>query len=115
MNVVEDDSVKVADDDTTAEKDTEQITLDMYQDGMDIAQIAQKRGMVEGTVYGHLIHYVGSEIEAEELIDLNKLDRSLEVLKANEGQSSSQIKIILGEDYSYPEIKIGQKVLETKV
>jgi hypothetical protein len=115
MNVVKDDSVKVADDDTTEEKDTKQITLDMYQDGMDIAQIAQKRGMVEGTVYGHLIHYVGSEIEAEELIDLNKLDRILEVLKANEGQSSSQIKIILGEDYSYPEIKIGQKVLETKV
>ncbi|NGM73691.1 helix-turn-helix domain-containing protein [Sphingobacterium sp. SGL-16] len=115
MNVVKDDSVKVADDDTTEEKDTKQITLDMYQDGMDIAQIAQKRGMVEGTVYGHLIHYVGSEIEAEELIDLNKLDRILEVLKANEGQSSSQIKIILGEDYSYPEIKIGQKVLETKI
>ncbi|WP_160068559.1 helix-turn-helix domain-containing protein [Sphingobacterium bovisgrunnientis] len=115
INVVKDESVKVADDDVNEEKDTKQITLDMYQDGMDIAQIAQKRGMVEGTVYGHLIHYVGTEIEAEELIDLKKLDRILDVLKANEGKSSSQIKIILGDDYSYPEIKIGQKVLETKV
>lgn len=115
INVVKDESVKIADDDPKVEKDTKQITLDMYQDGMDIAQIAVKRGMVEGTVYGHLIHYVGTDIEAEELIDLKKLDRILEVLRANEGQSSSQIKIILGEDYSYPEIKIGQKVLETKV
>jgi hypothetical protein len=115
INVVKDESVKVADDDPQVEKDTKQITLDMYQDGMDIAQIAVKRGMVEGTVYGHLIHYVGADIEAEELIDLKKLDRILEVLRANEGQSSSQIKIILGDDYSYPEIKIGQKVLETKV
>lgn len=115
INVVKDESVKVADDDVNEEKDTKQITLDMYQDGVDIEQIAQKRGMVEGTVYGHLIHYVGAEIEAEELIDLKKLDRILDVLKANEGKSSSQIKIILGDDYSYPEIKIGQKVLETKV
>jgi len=115
INVVKDESVKVADDDPQVEKDTKQITLDMYQDGMDIAQIAVKRGMVEGTVYGHLIHYVGTDIEAEELIDLKKLDKILEVLGANEGKSSSQIKIILGDDYSYPEIKIGQKVLETKV
>ena len=114
VNVVKDESVKSAEDDTVEEKDTKQITLDMYQDGMDIEQIAKKRGMVEGTVYGHLIHYVGTEIEAEELIDLKKLDKIIDVLKANEGQSSSQIKLILGEDYSYPEIKIGQKVLETK-
>lgn len=113
INVVKDESVKLAEDDSAEEKDTKQITLDMYQDGMDIAQIAVKRGMVEGTVYGHLIHFVGSEIEAEELIDDKKLDKILEVLRANEGKSSSQIKIILGDNYSYPEIKIGQKVLET--
>jgi len=115
VDVVKDESVKVSDDDTSEEKDTKQITLDMYQDGLDIAQIAAKRGMVEGTVYGHLIHFVGTEIEAEELIDLQKLDKIVEVLRANEGKSSSQIKIILGDAYSYPEIKIGQKVLETKV
>lgn len=113
INVVKDESVKLAEDDSAEEKDTKQITLDMYQDGMDIAQIAVKRGMVEGTVYGHLIHFVGTEIEAEELIDDKKLDKILEVLRANEGKSSSQIKIILGDNYSYPEIKIGQKVLET--
>lgn len=115
VDVVKDESVKVSDDDPSEEKDTKQITLDMYQDGLDIAQIAAKRGMVEGTVYGHLIHFVGTEIEAEELIDLQKLDKIVEVLRANEGKSSSQIKIILGDAYSYPEIKIGQKVLETKV
>ncbi|MGN0002851.1 MAG: helix-turn-helix domain-containing protein [Sphingobacterium composti] len=112
INTVKDDSVQVTDDDPQVEKDTKQITLDMYQNGVDITQIAVKRGMVEGTVYGHLIHYVGSEIEAEELIDTKKLNKILEVLRANEGKSSSQIKIILGDDYSYPEIKIGQKVLE---
>ena len=115
INKVKDESIKESNEDTVVEKDTKQITLDMYQDGMDIPQIAVKRGLVEGTVYGHLIHFVGTEIQAEELIDLQKLDKILSVLKDNDGKSSSQIKVILGDDYSYPEIKIGQKVLETKI
>lgn len=115
ITTVKDQTVKIADEDSNEDKDTKQITLDMYQDGLDIAQIAAKRGLVEGTVYGHLIHFVGEEIDAEELIEPKKLDRILQILQANEGKSSSEIKMLLGEDYSYPEIKIGQKVLETKV
>lgn len=110
---VKDDTVSTASD--TEEKDTKQVTLSMYQDGFDIAQIAVKRGMVEGTVYGHLIHFVGEDIEADELIDKVKLAKIIQVLKANEGKSSSEIKMILGDDFSYPEIKVGQKVLETKI
>ena len=109
---VKDETVTVAEDVEEKEKDTKQITLEMYMDGLDIAQIAAKRGLVEGTVYGHLIHFVGTEIDAEDLIALDKLEKILGVLKSHEGKSSSEIKMILGEEYSYPEIKIGQTVLE---
>ena len=108
---VKDDTVKVSEDISEKELDTKEVTLGMYQDGFDIAQIAAKRGLVEGTVYGHLIHFVGEEIEAEELIDKSKLAKIVQVLRDNVGKSSSEIKMILGEDFSYPEIKIGQKVL----
>lgn len=114
VNKVQDDSVKEVADQDEKELDTKQVTLNMYQDGLDIAQIAAKRGMVEGTVYGHLIHFVGDEIEAEELIDAAKLQRILDVLNQNIGKSSSEIKMILGEEFSYPDIKIGQKVLASK-
>lgn len=114
-NKVKDDTVKSTADSDEKEPDTKQVTLSMYQDGLDIAQIAVKRGMVEGTVYGHLIHFVGDEVEAEELIDKVKLDRIIQVLKDNEGKSSSEIKMILGEEFSYPDIKVGQKVLESKI
>lgn len=112
-NIVKDDTVAIADEGDGKELDTKQVTLEMYLDGFDIAQIAVKRGMVEGTIYGHLIHYVGTEIDAEDLISKEKLDHILMVLKTNEGKSSSEIKMILGDAYGYPEIKIGQKVLET--
>lgn len=111
---VKDESVKTEDEVAEKELDTKEVTLAMYQDGFDIAQIAAKRGLVEGTIYGHLINFVGEEIEAEDLIDNTKLDRIIHVLKENEGKSSSEIKMILGDDFSYPEIKIGQKVLESK-
>ncbi len=111
---VKDETVKTVDDVPEKEMDTKDVTLSMYQDGLDIAQIAVKRGLVEGTVYGHLIHFVGEEIEAEELIEKVKLDKIVKVLTDNEGKSSSEIKMILGDDFSYPEIKIGQKVLEAK-
>lgn len=111
-NIITDDSVSIAEEVDEKELDTKQVTLAMYQDGFDIPQIAAKRGMVEGTIYGHLIHYVGTEIDAEDLISTEKLNQILTVLKANEGKSSSEIKMMLGDEFGYPEIKIGQKVLE---
>ncbi|PRD47408.1 helix-turn-helix domain-containing protein [Sphingobacterium haloxyli] len=97
-----------------SEKDTKTISLDLFLDGLSVEDIAQKRNMVVGTIYGHLIHFVGNEVEAEDLIDGPKLEVLLDVLRKNEGKSSSEIKMILGDDYSYPDIKLGQKVLEVE-
>lgn len=111
---IKDGEVAKEQDGSEENKDTKQISLEMYMDGMDIQTIATQRGMVEGTIYGHLIHYVGTEIDAEDLISADKLERLMEVLRKNEGKSSSEIKVLLGEAYSYPDIKLGQKVLEVE-
>ncbi|CAM3597766.1 helix-turn-helix domain-containing protein [Sphingobacterium prati] len=91
--------------------DTKDISLEMFKEGMSISDIAGKRGMVAGTIYGHLINFVGTEVEATELIDQEKLDRILAVIRANPDKSSSELKMLLGADVDYPDIKIGQKVL----
>ena len=91
--------------------DTKEVSLEMFKDGMSIADIAVKRGMVAGTIYGHLINFVGAEVEATELIAQEKLDRILGVIRANPDKSSSELKMLLGADIDYPDIKIGQKVL----
>lgn len=111
---VKDHEVVKEQDSAEENKDTKQISLEMYMDGMDITAIAAQRGMVEGTIYGHLIHYVGTEIDAEDLISADKLEHLLQVLRQHGGKSSSEIKVLLGEAYSYPDIKLGQKVLEVE-
>ena len=100
-----------ADEDGAKKLDTKDISLEMFKEGMSISDIAGKRGMVAGTIYGHLINFVGTEVEATELIDQEKLDRILEVIRANPDKSSSELKMLLGADVDYPDIKIGQKVL----
>ncbi|ULT22564.1 helix-turn-helix domain-containing protein [Sphingobacterium sp. E70] len=100
-----------ADEEGTKKLDTKDISLEMFKEGMTIADIAGKRGMVAGTIYGHLINFVGTEVEATELIDQAKLDRILDVIRANPDKSSSELKMLFGADIDYPDIKIGQKVL----
>ena len=106
-----DSSVRVSDDDEVT-KDTKTISLDMFMDGLTIDEIAKKRDMVAGTIYGHLINFVGTDIEAEELIDEAKLKKIVEVIESNPEKSSSELKMILGNDFDYPDIKIGQRVVE---
>lgn len=106
-----DSTIKGAEDEDTV-KDTKAISLDMFLDGFSIDDIAKKRDMVKGTIYGHLINYVGQEVEATDLITQEKLDKILTVIRENPDKSSSELKMLLGADFDYPDIKIGQKVLE---
>lgn len=96
---------------STGKIDTKKASLNLFLEGLTIEEIAVKRGLVKGTIYGHLINYVGEEIEATQLIGEAKLARIIAVIKANPDKSSSELKMILGADIDYPDIRIGQKVL----
>lgn len=114
VHKVKDSSVESAEEVGTKVDDTKQVTLNMYQDGLDIAAIAAKRGMVAGTIYGHLIHYVGTEIDAEDLIETDKLQKIISMIQSNPSMSASELKNKLGVNFDYPDIRIAQKCLEVK-
>lgn len=106
-----DESVASVDEDVV--KDTKTISLDFFMDGLTIEEIAKKkRDMVAGTIYGHLIHFVGTDIDATDLIEEDKLKKIIDVIEQNEGKSSSELKMLLGDGFDYPDIKIGQRVVE---
>lgn len=101
-------------EDDEKERDTKQISLDMFMDGMDVEEIAQKRDMVVGTIYGHLINFIGSEIEATDLISPEELESIVTVLEKNPGASATEVKTLLNNKSDYPQIRIAQKHLEIK-
>ena len=105
-----DDQLKSSDDEK--EKDTKQISLDMYLEGMDIEEIAEKRNMVAGTIYGHLIHFIGQDVEATDLLDEHILQEIIAVLEKHPDASSSEIRQLMDLKVDYPAIKVAQKHLE---
>ncbi len=105
-----DDQLKSGDDEK--EKDTKQISLDMYLEGMDIEEIAEKRSMVAGTIYGHLIHFIGQDVEATDLLDEHILQEIIAVLEKHPDASSSEIRQLMDLKVDYPAIKVAQKHLE---
>ncbi|MEO6313783.1 MAG: helix-turn-helix domain-containing protein [Chitinophagaceae bacterium] len=82
-------------------------TLDLFKRGKTVQQIAAMRQLAESTVGGHLALFVRTgEIDVLELLTAEKLNRILPVVIETAGNEISAVKEILGESFSYAEIRI---------
>lgn len=90
---------------------TQQATFKLFNDGMSIGEIAEQRNLSTMTIETHLAAFVASgDIEVTRLVNKNKLARILETIKST-GQTLAlkPIKDLLGDDYSYGEIRMAQE------
>jgi len=87
--------------------ETMRISLKMYREGKSISEIALERGLVKGTIEGHLCSFISTgEIKVEELVSSEKMAIIEEALnKAPEEAKSSEIREMLGEDFTFCEIR----------
>ncbi len=87
---------------------SQMVTLQLHQQGLSIAEIAQKRGFAVGTINSHLAEL----IEMNQPVALNKLvpaDKQQAIINTIEQLGDNILKTIkenLGEDYSYNEIRL---------
>jgi hypothetical protein len=92
---------------STEVSDTKQITFNMFNKGLSIAEIAKERGLVESTIEGHLCLFV-----EQGTIDINKIlspDQQKEIESCLAGVTDNSLKTVrnkLEERYSYGEIKV---------
>ncbi len=84
-----------------------EISLEMFNRGMTIEQIATERGFAVSTIFGHLVKFVG-----DGRIALNKLvSREHEIAISNyliahpEATTMSEVREALGEEFTYNEIR----------
>ncbi|YAI82941.1 MAG: DNA helicase RecQ [cyanobacterium endosymbiont of Rhopalodia sterrenbergii] len=84
------------------------ITLQLYQQGLDTAEIAKIRGLKESTIYSHLSEL----IEVRQPVDIDKLvlpvrqNIIIQAIKKIGDGPLTPIKEYLGDNYSYSEIKL---------
>jgi len=82
-------------------------TLSLFKEGHSIAAIAAIRQLAESTIAGHLSAFVKTgELAVHALVDEQKLKSILSVVKEVGGDAVAPIKEILGDAFSFAEIRI---------
>lgn len=93
---------------------TQRISYELFQQGHDIAEIANQRGISQDTIAGHLTPFIiDGTISATKFVSREKLDKIAELIKQT-GQTvaAKPIKDLLPDDYTYGDIRIGQAYYE---
>ncbi|HWK04475.1 MAG TPA: helix-turn-helix domain-containing protein [Puia sp.] len=86
--------------------ETHRISLQLYKEGVSIADIATQRGLAATTVESHLASFIPTgEIDIKELVPEKKMSRIIAAIKEIGGAALGPIKSRLGEDCSFGEIR----------
>jgi hypothetical protein len=86
---------------------TKQISFDMFRSGMSISEIAVERKRADGTIAGHLAHFVETgDISIFSLLDFQKVEEIRQYFLANPSSTASEAKTHFGEKYDYGKIKM---------
>lgn len=89
--------------------DTKQLSLDLFEQGLTLARIAKERDLVLSTIEGHLAHFVAKgELAIDRLLSPEKLLAIKEKLLEMPDKKFSEVKVALGDDVSYGEIRMVQ-------
>ncbi|MBB4077951.1 hypothetical protein GGR28_000552 [Lewinella aquimaris] len=100
----------IADDLTGGKRNSDQISLALYQDGKTPAEIAQVRKITEGTVIGHLAGFITSgEVPANAIIGGNKLAALTPYFQDREVESLREVYHHFKEAYTYHELRVAEQ------
>lgn len=93
--------------------DTKKITLDLHLAGKTIAEIAAERELTEGTISGHLAHWVGTgDLPITVLVSQEEIDIISPYLLAHPDLSLGEVFRHFEEKYSYGALRAVRGLLE---
>lgn len=93
--------------------DTKKLSLELFQSGLTMSEIAAKRELVMTTIEGHLAHWVEKgTLSIDHFLSIEQQETIGPRVAQVEGQKMSEIKANLGDDVSYGEIRLMQAYLK---
>ncbi len=88
-------------------EDTKLLTFKMYKEGKGVKAIAKDRSLTEGTVEGHLAHYVQlGELDVLDFIGQGKLAMIEKAIHKLDSFALTPLKKELGNEFSYGELRL---------
>ncbi|MCE4566300.1 helix-turn-helix domain-containing protein [Maribellus sp. CM-23] len=95
--------------------DTKKVSLEMFQSGKTVAEIAKERAYTENTIEGHLAHFVKTgELDVFQFLTKEKLEKMLEYFKNTKERNLTPAREALGNEFSYGDLRIGLSYLESR-
>jgi ATP-dependent DNA helicase RecQ len=86
--------------------DTFKVTFDLYKQGKTIPEIANERGLSPTTIEGHLSRFIQTgELDVHEFVNEAKIPAVKNAIESYGSEMLSPLKEILGDAYTYGEIK----------
>ena len=90
-------------------------TLELLDEGMSIDEIAKERNFSRSTIEGHVIEIIRNKLySAEDFVSKEHLETIKEYFKEVDDTSLTAARDILGDEYSYFELKLGIEMLKTE-
>ena len=94
-------------------KNTREISLELFEKGLTIAEIAGERSLVNSTIEKHLASYIASgKLQIEKLVENEKKEKIAQTINSRKKASLRDIKHALGSNYSYGDIQLVQAHLD---
>jgi ATP-dependent DNA helicase RecQ len=89
------------------------VTLDMYNAGLSAGEIARERNITTGTVIRHLTELIeaGETIDIERLVAPERQKVIFDALQQVGNEMLKPVKELLGEEYSYDELRLVRAVI----
>jgi hypothetical protein len=88
-------------------EDTKKVSLQLFEQGLSLSEIAARRQLAVATIEGHLAYFVSrGELNIDRLLTNEKRQTITQKIADMPGNSLKELKTALGDECSYGEIKL---------
>ena len=92
---------------------TKLLSLQAFQDGKNIQQIAQERELTSNTIFGHLASFIPTgEVQITDLMPVEKFEAAKKIIEESEFETLTDLKQIAGDEYTYSELRLVRDMLQ---
>ncbi len=93
--------------------DTKKVSFDLFEEGLSIQEIAEKRSLTVGTIETHLTHYVEmGKVDIQKIIEPKRLETAIQIIENNTFSNLSELRELTGNEYSFNELRMILKYLD---
>ena len=94
--------------------ESQRLSLQMFQDGKTVEEIATTRSLSPSTIEGHIVSFIGTELKLSQFMSDEKAAQIRTVIDSLKEPTLTEVKAKLGDEYSYSDVRAVQNNLKAK-